>query len=223
MSSDGRPGRLRYTPRSYDSTQTMLPSGSATIPLGYASGSSSRHSPVPSAFSAKTRPGLRSFGQVVGRIGEVEPPVGPERQVVGRLERDAVDLGRDGLDPPVGPWPSGSTGRASARPATRPTVPPFWVMYSAVRARACRHSGRRRSRRSRGCRARADHATILRGVRLDHDDPAVGQDVGSLGMAQPVGERLHREAHGDPFLAAVRRPTADAGRARRRSRPDRAM
>ena len=47
--------------------------------------------------------GLAIVGQVVRRVGEVQPPVRSEGQVVGRLERDAADLGDDLLDPPVRP------------------------------------------------------------------------------------------------------------------------
>ena len=159
-------------------------------------GSSSRHSPVPSGFSANTRPGLRSFGQVVRRVGEVQPAVRPEREVVGRLERDAVDLGDDGLDAPVGPR---LLDRGDVHHVGPPGTDRAAVLGDVERTVRAEHAGVGAAAAvgvvvdAALARPRDD----LAGVGLDHDDPTVGQDVRTLRVTEPTRQGLDGLAHGD--------------------------
>ena len=81
---------------------------------------------------AKSRPGLSlSLGsERAAGVGEPEPSVVAERQVVGTVERQAGDLGGDHRDrhrraSPAGCPPSSVASRV---------IPPFWVTYSAPSA-----------------------------------------------------------------------------------------
>ncbi len=63
----------------YDSTQTIEPSGSATIPFGYVGSSSSSTWQAPSVSMTQIRPRCGLFDRVpVAGVGEVEAAVGPE-------------------------------------------------------------------------------------------------------------------------------------------------
>ena len=69
------------------------------MPFGNTGPSSMTSSPSPDATSrAKIRPGSEFFAGigVAARVGEPQPPVGTEGEVVGTVEAQAGDLGRHG-------------------------------------------------------------------------------------------------------------------------------
>ena len=109
---------------------------------------------MPSGSRTNTRPGLRSFGQVVGRIGEVQPAVRSERQVVRRLERRRRrPRATTSSTRPSGQafWIDGTTHDLGPPGADRPAV-----LGDVDRAVAAEHAGvgpAAADRRSRGCRA----------------------------------------------------------------------
>ena len=119
------------------------------------------------------------------------------------MEGHAVDLGDDLLDPPVRPGllDRGATHHLGPPRADGPAVlgdvdGPVAAEHAGVRPAAAVGIVVEAALRGPG--------HDLAGVRLDHDDPAVGQDVRALRVAEAARERIDRSPHRVLLLQAPR-------------------
>ena len=134
-------------------------------------------------------------------VGEVEPAVGAEGQVVRHPQRHAVDLGRDGLDLAVGRDALDRAGQQLVRAPVADDAAVLRDVEAAVRAEA--HGVRAAARVGQAAHALARRPDRhLAAVRLDERDAPVVEYRRPLRPDQALGEAL--DLHAVPSSAWIR-------------------
>ena len=179
------------------------------------------HGAAPSGASAWMIAGVGIGGIIGPGVGEDEPAVGREHEVVGAVEPDPADFGEQDLRDPAF---AHALDRGDRHLGGAPGAAGAAVLAEIERAVGAAHAGIGRARDISEAPRRAvgaDHRQLA-AIALDQGEPPVGQQGRPLRPAEPGGDEFGRRAslrrHRILSSREARRSRAAAAEWRRRGR-----